>query len=156
MNYIPKSGHLQVTAIESPNTSLPVEILPEYHMLCDAFSSVKAVHLLLHHPWDCVIDLIPGTEPPCTRVYPLSLEEAKATEKYVEVPSAIEQLRGVTVFTWLDLQSTYNLVHVQAHDKWKTAFSTTSGHYEYLVMVYELMNALSFFQLFVNDVPGYA
>lgn len=56
---------------------------------------------------------------------------------------AIEQLREATVFTRLDLQSTYNLVRIRAGDEWKTAFSTTSGHYEYNSMSYGLVNAPS-------------
>ena len=32
------------------------------------------------------------------------------------------------------------------------AFSTTSGHYEYLVMPYGLMNAPSIFQAFVDEI----
>lgn len=34
----------------------------------------------------------------------------------------------------------------------ETAFSTTSRHYEYLVMPFGLFNAPSVFQAFVNDV----
>ena len=37
-------------------------------------------------------------------------------------------------------------------DEWKMAFSTTSGHYEYLVMPYWLMNAPSIFQSFVDEI----
>ncbi|KAI4902871.1 hypothetical protein NFI96_000375 [Prochilodus magdalenae] len=47
------------------------------------------------------------------------------------VPVMLEQLRGVTVFTKLDLRSAYNLVRVRQGDEWKTAFLTTRGHYEY-------------------------
>ncbi|KAL1268467.1 hypothetical protein QQF64_033830 [Cirrhinus molitorella] len=47
------------------------------------------------------------------------------------VPSALEQLRTATIFTKLDLRSAYNLIRIREGDEWKTAFSTTSGHYEY-------------------------
>jgi hypothetical protein len=59
---------------------------------------------------------------------------------------------GVRFFTKLDLRSAYNLVHIREGDEWKTAFSMTSGHYEYLVMPYGLMNALSVFQSFVDRI----
>ncbi|KAI4898691.1 hypothetical protein NFI96_020791 [Prochilodus magdalenae] len=68
------------------------------------------------------------------------------------VPVALEQLRGATVFTKLDLRSAYNLVRVREGDEWKTAFLTTRGHYEYLVMPFGLRNAPSVFQSFINDV----
>ena len=68
------------------------------------------------------------------------------------VPSALEQLRGARCFTKLDLRSAYNLVRIREGDEWKTAFSTTTGHYEYLVLPYGLANAPSVFQSFVDEV----
>ncbi|KAL0192360.1 hypothetical protein M9458_010656 [Cirrhinus mrigala] len=68
------------------------------------------------------------------------------------VPSALEQLRSAQIFTKLDLRSAYNLIRIRAGDEWKTAFSTTSGHYEYRVMPFGLANSPSCFQSFVNEV----
>ncbi|KAL0176934.1 hypothetical protein M9458_029264, partial [Cirrhinus mrigala] len=68
------------------------------------------------------------------------------------VPSALEQLRSAKIFTKLDLRSAYNLIRIRAGDEWKTAFSTTSGHYEYRVMPFGLANSPSYFQAFVNEV----
>jgi hypothetical protein len=39
-------------------------------------------------------------------------------------------------------------------DEWKTAFSTTSGHYEYRVMPYGLKNAPAVFQSFIDEILG--
>ena len=63
----------------------------------------------------------------CVYSYPLPL-----------IAMAIESMHGVSFFTKLDLRSAYNLVRIWKGDEWKTAFSTTSGHYEYLVMPYGL------------------
>ncbi|KAJ7998110.1 hypothetical protein DPEC_G00219170 [Dallia pectoralis] len=68
------------------------------------------------------------------------------------ISSVIESMHGARFFTKLDLRSAYNLVRIREGDEWKTAFSTTSGHYEYLVMPYGLMNAPSVFQSFVNNI----
>ncbi|KAL0204378.1 hypothetical protein M9458_002396, partial [Cirrhinus mrigala] len=68
------------------------------------------------------------------------------------VPSALEQLRSAKYFTKLDLQSAYNLIRIKEGDEWKTAFSTTTGHYEYLVMPFGLSNSPSIFQAFINEV----
>ncbi|KAI2644730.1 Transposon Tf2-6 polyprotein [Labeo rohita] len=68
------------------------------------------------------------------------------------VPPALEQLRSACFYTKLDLRSAYNLIRIRKGDEWKTAFSTTSGHYEYRVMPFGLANSPSYFQAFVNDV----
>ncbi|KAI2666686.1 Transposon Tf2-6 polyprotein [Labeo rohita] len=68
------------------------------------------------------------------------------------VPPALEQLRSAKIYTKLDLRSAYNLIRIREGDEWKTAFSTTTGHYEYQVMPFGLANSPSYFQAFVNDV----
>uniref|UniRef100_A0A673Z7X0 Gypsy retrotransposon integrase-like protein 1 n=1 Tax=Salmo trutta TaxID=8032 RepID=A0A673Z7X0_SALTR len=68
------------------------------------------------------------------------------------IATAVESFHGARFFTKLDLRSAYNLVRIREGDEWKTAFSTTSGHYEYLVMPYGLKNAPAVFQSFVDEV----
>ncbi|KAL0149332.1 hypothetical protein M9458_055370 [Cirrhinus mrigala] len=68
------------------------------------------------------------------------------------VPPALEQLCSAKYFTKLDLRNAYNLIRIREGDEWKTAFSTTSGHYEYRVMPFGLVNSPSVFQAFINDV----
>ncbi len=68
------------------------------------------------------------------------------------VPAALEQLRQAKYYTKLDLRNAYNLIRIREGDEWKTAFSTPSGHYEYLVMPFGLANSPSVFQAFMNDI----
>ncbi|KAK3535604.1 hypothetical protein QTP70_017137 [Hemibagrus guttatus] len=68
------------------------------------------------------------------------------------VPAVLEQLRGVRIFTKLDLRSAYNLVRIKKGDEWKTAFHTTHGHYEYRVMPFGLTNTSAVFQALINGV----
>ena len=68
------------------------------------------------------------------------------------IATAVESFHRAQFFTKLDLRSAYNLVRIKKGDEWKTAFSTTSGHYEYLVTPYGLMNAPSVFQSFVDEI----
>ncbi len=68
------------------------------------------------------------------------------------LPASLEQLRKAKYFTKLDLRSAYNLIRIHEGDEWKTAFSTASGHYEYLVIPFGLSNSPSVFDAFINDV----
>ncbi|KAK3563649.1 hypothetical protein QTP86_032833, partial [Hemibagrus guttatus] len=68
------------------------------------------------------------------------------------VPAALEQLRGAKYFTRLDLRSAYNLIRIREGDEWKTAFHTTRGHYEYLLMPFGPTDAPAVFQALINEV----
>ncbi|KAL0199954.1 hypothetical protein M9458_003141, partial [Cirrhinus mrigala] len=189
----------QYTPEDSHTDPLP----PPYRDLREAFSKEKATQLPPHRPYDCAIELLPGTMPTRGRVFPLSQPETESMKQYIEeepakgfirpstspasagfffvkkkdgslrpcidyrslneitvkyryplplVPSALEQLRSAKYFTKLDLRSAYNLIRIREGDEWKTAFSTTTGHYEYLVMPFGLSNSPSIFQAFVNEV----
>lgn len=68
------------------------------------------------------------------------------------ITSAFEPLHDATIFTKLDLRNAYHLLRIREGDEWKTAFNTPLGHFEYLVMPFDLTNAPAFFQALVNDV----
>ena len=66
--------------ITSPDLS---GVPPEYHDFRDVFSKVKATSLPPHRPYDCAIDLLPGSSPPRGRLYSLSAPEREAMEAYI-------------------------------------------------------------------------
>lgn len=68
------------------------------------------------------------------------------------VPVTSKQLSEAGIFIKLDLRSAYNLVRIREGGKWKTAFHTTQGNYEYLFMPFGLTNAPAVFQAFINDI----
>lgn len=78
---------------------------------------------------------------PCIDCRALNNSTVKFSCPLPLLPPALEQLRTAKTFTKSDLCSTYNLVRIREGDEWKTAFATTRGHYEYLVMPYGLTNA---------------
>ncbi|KAI2647117.1 Transposon Tf2-6 polyprotein [Labeo rohita] len=93
-----------------------------------------------------------GTLRPCIDYRGLNDITVKFRYPLPLVPAALEQLRQVKYFTKLDLRAAYNLIRIREGNEWKTAFSTSSGHYEYCIMPFGLANSPSVFQSFINDV----
>jgi hypothetical protein len=62
------------------------------------------------------------------------------------------QLAGAQVFSKIDLHSGYHQIKICAEDIPKTAFTIRYGLFEYLVMSFELMNALTHFMYLMNSV----
>jgi len=56
---------------------------PEYLDFKEVFSKTKVTSLPPHRPYDCAIDLHPGTSPPRGRLYSLSAPERVAMETYI-------------------------------------------------------------------------
>ena len=65
----------------------------EYHDQLKVFSKACAKSLPPHRPYDCAIDLLPGTTPPRGQLYSLSDPETKAMEEYIEDSLAAGSIR---------------------------------------------------------------
>lgn len=68
------------------------------------------------------------------------------------VDNMLDKLHGTAYFTKLDLRAEYHQVWVNLADIHKMTFCTHNEHYQYLVMLFGLCNALSTFQAIMNSI----
>ncbi len=89
---------------------------------------------------------------PCIDYQALNNIIAKFRYPLPLVPAPLEHFRGATIFSKLDHCSAYNLIQICEGDECKTVFVNSTGHYEYRMMPYGLVNTPSVFQDFMHEV----
>jgi len=106
-------------------------------------------------PWGAPILLVKkndGSFRLCVDYRQLNKFTVKNKYPLPRIDDLMDQLRGASVFSKIDLRSGYHQIKVKAEDIQKTAFRTRYGHYEYQVMPFGVTNAPAIFMDYMNRI----
>ena len=87
----------------------------------------------------------------CVDYWELNVITVKNRYSLLLIKETLDCLCNAVVYIKLDIIAAFNCLRIAEGEEWKTAFWTYYELYKYLVMPFDLANALSLFQYYIND-----
>nr|GEV20161.1 putative reverse transcriptase domain-containing protein [Tanacetum cinerariifolium] len=173
-NYVPWSSRLLRYAKNRPNGKIihnsilngpyvrrmiaePGDALSEMKELSDQLKELadKGFIRPSSSPWGAPVLFVKkkdGSSWMCIDYQELNKLTVKNLYPLSRIDDLFDQLQGSSVYSKIDLRSSYHQLRVREEDIPKTAFRTRYGHYEFQVMLFGLTNAPTVFMDLMNRV----
>jgi hypothetical protein len=106
-------------------------------------------------PWGAPIIFVrkkDGSWRLCIDYRQLNKSTIKNQYPLLRIDDLFDQMKGVTMFSKIDLRSGYHQLRIKEEYIPKTTFKTRFGHYEFTVLPFGLTNALGVFMSLMNGV----
>jgi len=68
------------------------------------------------------------------------------------ISETLDRLNKVKQFIKLNLKNVYHHLRIQHEDEWKMMFHIHYDHFEYMIMLFDLINASVIFQTYINKI----
>ncbi len=68
------------------------------------------------------------------------------------INETLDRLNKIKQFIKLNLKNVYHHFRIQREDEWKIMFHTHYDHFEYMIMLFDLINASVIFQTYINKI----
>ncbi|KAG2684687.1 hypothetical protein I3760_10G086900 [Carya illinoinensis] len=145
-----------------PTKARPIQMNRETLEFCkNEIQDLLAKNIIRHSrsPWSCAAFYVQKNAE-IERGTPRLVINYKPLNKVLEwirypIPNKndlVHRLSDAIVFSKFDLKSGFWQIQIRESDRYKTAFTTPFGHYEWNVMPFGLKNAPSEFQNIMNDI----
>ena len=68
------------------------------------------------------------------------------------ITKILNRFNNAKKFIKLNLKNAYHRIKIKINNKWKTTFRTRYNYFEYQIMFFELINASTIFQIYINKI----